>query len=149
MSVGRTFLVMILATAFGAFCLAAVQADVATEALTLDTYLAQALLRSETLATQSELIVQAEERYRQANAALYPTLSGVGTYTWLDSGAQNPTANPTRQPNARLALNQPLFRGLSEFAARRQTQALVDAQDDDYRNARLQLFKEFLRRAEL
>ena len=136
---------IILAAALGAFCLAtAVRADVAAEALTLDTYFAQALTRSETVATQSELIAQAEERYQQANAALYPTLSGVGSYSWLDSGAQNPATNPTRQPLARLALTQPLFRGLSEFAARRQTQALVDAQDDDYRNARTQLFKDVM-----
>ena len=134
---------MILAAALGAFCLAAaVRADVAAEALTLDAYFAQALLRSETLATQGELIAQAEERYRQANAALYPTLSGIGSYTWLDSGGQNLALNPVRQPNARLALSQPLFRGLSEFAARRQTQALVDAQDDDYRSARAQLYKD-------
>ena len=133
---------MILAAALGALCLAAVRASVAAEALTLDAYFAQALTHSETVATQGELIAQAEERYRQANATLYPTLSGVGTYTWLDSGGQNLALNPLRQPNARLALSQPLFRGLSEFAARRQTQALVDAQDDDYRNARAQLFKD-------
>ena len=30
---------------------------------------------------------QAEERCRQATAALYPTLSGIGTYMWQDRGA--------------------------------------------------------------
>jgi outer membrane protein len=111
-------------------------------ALTLDDYFAQALTRSEVVATQGELIRQAEERYRQATAALYPTVSGVASYLWQDSGARDQTASPTRQPHARLTATQPLFRGFREFAAIRQTQALVDAQGDDYRHARTQLFKD-------
>jgi len=114
----------------------------AAEALTLEDYFAQALRRSEAIASQSELIHQAEERYRQAGAALRPTLSGIATYTWQESGAINTTITPTRQPNARLAATQPLFRGFREFAALRQTQALVDAQGAEYRNARLQLFQD-------
>ena len=114
----------------------------AAGALTLDEAFAQALVRSEVVATQGELIRQAEERYRQANAALYPTLSGIASYTWLDSGAADTTVNPSRQPQARLAATQPLFRGFREFAAVRQSQALVDAQGDDYQNARVQLFKD-------
>ncbi len=110
--------------------------------LTLDEYFAQALVRSEVVATQSELIRQAEERYRQAGAALYPTVSGVASYTWQDSGARDITASPTRQPFARLTATQPMFRGFREFAAMRQRQALVDAQGDDYQNARVQLFKD-------
>lgn len=110
--------------------------------LTLDEYFAQALVRSEVVATQSELIRQAEERYRQAGAALYPTVSGVASYIWQDSGARDITASPTRQPFARLAATQPIFRGFREFAAIRQRQALVDAQGDDYQNARVQLFKD-------
>ena len=111
-------------------------------ALTLDETFAQAMVRSEVVATQSELIRQAEERYRQANAAILPTLSGIASYTWLDSGAADTATNPTRQPHARLTGTQPLFRGFREFAAMRQSQALVDAQGDDYQNARVQLFKD-------
>ncbi len=133
----------IAAVALVAFCLSsAVRPGVAAEALTLDDYFAQALIRSEVVATQSELIVQAEERYRQAKAALYPTLSGVASYTWQDKGATDTTANPARQPYARLAATQPLFRGFREFATVRQNQALVDAQGDDYRQARVQLFRD-------
>lgn len=110
--------------------------------LTLDGYFAAALARSEAIATQGELIRQAEERYRQATAALYPTLSGIGTYSWQDRGALNTSLSPTRQPNARLALTQPVFRGFREFAALRQTQALVDAQSADYQQARTQLFRD-------
>jgi outer membrane protein len=116
--------------------------DLYAGALTLDAYFNAALQRSEVVATQSELIRQAEERYRQAGAALYPTVSGIASYIWQDSGARDQTASPTRQPLARLAATQPLFRGFREFAAIRQSQALVDAQGDDYQNARVQLFKD-------
>ena len=123
----------------------ATRPGITAEALTLDGYFAEALVRSEVVATQNELIRQAEERYRQAGAALYPTVSGIGSYTRQDSGARDApglTASPTRQPLARLNATQPLFRGFREFAALRQTQALVDAQGDDYQNARVQLFKD-------
>ena len=119
-----------------------VQPVVADEALTLDGYFAAALTRSEVIATQSELIRQAEERYQQANATLYPTLSGVASYTWQDSGARDQAASPTRQPLARITATQPLFRGFREFATKRQTQALVDAQSDDFHYASAQLFKD-------
>jgi outer membrane protein len=123
-------------------CLSAAATGQTAVALTLDDYFAQALVRSEVVATQSELIRQAEERYRQANAAILPTLSGIASYTWLDSGAADTATNPTRQPHARLTGTQPLFRGFREFAAIRQSQALVGAQSDDYQNARVQLFKD-------
>lgn len=126
-----------------ALCLWAVARPVAAaEALTLDDYFAHALARSEVVATQGELIQQAEERYRQAKATLRPTVDGVASYTWQEAGAINTTIAPTRQPNARIAATQPLFRGFREFASMRQTQALVDAQGEDYRQARTQLFKD-------
>jgi outer membrane protein len=128
--------------ALAACLLAVVRPVAAAEALTLDEYFAQALVRSEVVATQGELIQQAEERYQQAKSALRPSVDGVASYTWLDKGARDTTTNPTRQPHARLAATQPLFRGFREFAAMRQTQALVGAQSEDYRNARVQLFKD-------
>jgi outer membrane protein len=123
-------------------CLPATATDQTTVALTLDEYFAQALVQSEVVATQSELIRQAEERYRQASGALLPTLNGIASYTWLDKGASDTATFPTRQPLARIAGTQPLFRGFREFAAIRQTQALVDAQGADFQNARVQLFKD-------
>jgi outer membrane protein len=118
----------------------------AAPALTLDAYFTAALQRSEVVATQSELIRQAEERNKQASAALLPTLNGVASYTWQEEpppGAPGTTpSNLSRQPLAKLTANQPLFRGFREFAALRQTRALTDAQGADYRNARLLLFKD-------
>jgi outer membrane protein len=124
-----------------ALCLG-VRPVTAAGALTLDDYFAHALARSEVVATQSELIQQAEERYQQAKAALRPTIDGVASRTWLDKGARDTTENPTSQPNSRLTATQPLFRGFRDFAAMRQTQALVGAQGEDYRQARTQLFKD-------
>ena len=140
----KRFSVLPKALACGLLFLAAFPAGraVAAQQLTLDDYYAAALRRSEVIASQSELIRQAEERYKQANAAILPTLDGVGSYTWLDSGARDTTTYPTRQPLARVALTQPLFRGFREFAAIRQSEALVGAQSEDYRNARIQLFKD-------
>ena len=114
----------------------------AAAALTLDDYYAAALKRSEVVATQSELIRQAEERYRQAGASRLPTVDAIATRTRLDDGATDATANPTRQRNSRLTATQPLFRGFREFATVRQTQALMGAQGEDYRGARVQLFKD-------
>ena len=114
----------------------------ATAALTLDDYYAAALKRSEVVATQSELIRQAEERYRQAGASRLPTVDAIATRTRLDDGATDATANPTRQRNSRLTATQPLFRGFREFASVRQTRALIGAQGEDYRGARVQLFKD-------
>ena len=138
----KPFLSGVLAVGLLLSCLSATAADSTTDALTLDDTFAQAMVRSEVVATQVELIRQAEERYRQANAAILPTLSGIASYTWLDKGAADTTTNPTRQPYARLTGTQPLFRGFREFAAIRQSKALVGAQSDDYQNARVQLFKD-------
>ena len=118
----------------------------AAPALTLDEYFSAALQRSEVVATQSELIRQAEERNKQASAAMLPTLNGVASYTWQEEpppAAPGTTpSNLSRQPLAKLTATQPLFRGFREFAALRQTRALTDAQGADYRNARFLLFKD-------
>jgi outer membrane protein len=120
--------------------------EVTAPALTLDDYFAASLKRSEVVATQTELIRQAEERARQASSALLPTVNGVATYTWQEpvpSGtAITSTSQLDRQSLAKLTATQPLFRGFREFAALRQTRSLLDAQNDDYRQARVQLFRD-------
>jgi outer membrane protein len=117
----------------------------AAEGLNLDDYFAAALKRSEVVATQVELIRQAEERYQQASAALYPTVTGLASYTRQEAvQSRTPSGSeiPSREPLVALNATQPLFRGFREFAALRQTQALIGAQKLDYDNARLQLFKD-------
>ena len=134
---------MVLAVAVMALLVIAANLGHAAEALTLDEYFAAALKRSEVVATQGELIRQAEERYKQANSALRPTVNGVASYTRQDpipAGELSTSTSPNRQSLAKLTATQPLFRGFREFAALRQTKALLGAQDQDYRNARAQLF---------
>jgi len=134
---------MVLAVAVMALLVIAANPGHAAEALTLDEYFAAALKRSEVVATQGELIRQAEERYKQANSALRPTVNGVASYTRQDpipAGELSTSTSPNRQSLAKLTATQPLFRGFREFAALRQTKALLGAQDQDYRNARAQLF---------
>ncbi len=113
--------------------------------LTLDEYFSAALRRSEVVATQSELIRQAEERARQATGALYPTVSGHASYTWQDPAPPDVTitsSTASRQPLAKLTATQPLFRGFREFAAIRQQEKLLGAQNEDYRHARLLLYRD-------
>ena len=116
------------------------------QGLSLDDYFGAALNRSEVVASQAELIRQAEEHYKQATSALLPTVNGVASYTWQEPlSIATPSTSTTLlsyQPLAKLTATQPLFRGFREFAALRQTQALVNAQNDDYLNARVQLFKD-------
>ena len=118
---------------------------VAAEALTLDEYFAAALKRSEVVANQAELIRQAEESYKQADAALYPTVSGVAAYTRQEPVPESESATSNffnSQTVTKVMATQPLFRGFREFAALRQTKALIGAQNQDYLNARTQLFKD-------
>lgn len=125
--------------------LAAVQPARGAGALTLDDYFTAALERSEVVATQLELIRQAEERLQQAESARLPTVSGVGTYTVQEEpppGTVITSTTASRQTVTRLSATQPLFRGMREFAAIRQTEALRDAQNADYRHARLLLFND-------
>jgi len=114
--------------------------------LTLDDYFNAALSRSEVVASQAESIRQAEEHYKQATSALLPTVNGVASYTWQEPlSVATPSTSTTLlsyQPLVKLTATQPLFRGFREFAALRQTQALLNAQNDDYLNARVQLFKD-------
>ncbi|MBI3575356.1 MAG: TolC family protein [Gammaproteobacteria bacterium] len=134
---------MVLVVAVMALLVIAANPGHAAEALMLEEYFAAALKRSEVVATQGELIRQAEEHYKQANSALRPTVNGVASYTRQDpipAGELSTSTSPNRQSLAKLTATQPLFRGFREFATLRQTQALLGAQDQDYRNARTQLF---------
>jgi len=115
------------------------------EPMNLDQFYEAALKRSEVIGTHRELITQAEEQYRQARAARLPTLSGVASYTQQEQPPSSVPSTPSTlssQSVARFTVTQPLFRGFREFAALRQTKALLGAQDDDYRRARVLLFED-------
>lgn len=127
---------------FGISCAARAQ-----DALTLDAYFNAAQQRSETTAIQLQQIQQAEEVYRQANAALLPTITGAVSYTWMDplpTGTSSNPSNLSQQHVSRITASQPLFRGMREYAALRQTRDLLSATRQDYRQAKVALYKDVL-----
>jgi len=96
------------------------------QALTLSDSFQMAKKNTEALPFQEEAIKQAEEKYRQALGAILPTVSGLASYQW-QAAAGGGQFSPTRQPLVRVSAQQPLFRGLREFAALKQTSLLAEA----------------------
>jgi outer membrane protein len=121
------------------------QADVEVgPPLGLDEVFQAAMKRSEDVAIQEELIVQAEARFAQAASALYPSVNGF--FNWLNQPvASNPTGNsfsPSNQTTLRITADQPLFRGLREFAALRLQKASIEAGKYDKQKATIQLYQD-------
>ncbi len=113
---------------------------------TLQDCFLQAVQRSEALADQQELLVQAEEQHRQALGAVLPSLAlgaeyqrlGTGTYTGLVPG---PTTASERHAIL-LSATQPLFRGFREFAALRAAGALIRARAEARQWAGMQVYRD-------
>jgi len=120
----------------------------AAEPLTLDAFYDAALKRSETVAIQSELIIQADERARQAVATMLPNLNGIGTWTNRDDPTIPSSLSPdiqvpaNRSHHTRLNVTQVVTRGFREFAFLRQVKAQDAATVEDYRNARALLYRD-------
>lgn len=123
------------------FSLLTTAAAAASTPLSLQECYTAALKRSEVIATQVELINQAEETYKQARGNLLPTINGVGSYTRLDTPPGQSTAftRPDR-PEVRITGTQPLFRGFREFAALRQTARQGDVARQSKASAETQLY---------
>jgi len=101
----------------------------------------ESLKKTETLANQEEQVNQAEEKYRQALGNILPTVTGFASYQW-QAAAGGGAFSPTRQPLVKVSANQPLFRGLREFAALRQASLLSEASQFEKEVALQQLFNE-------
>jgi len=114
----------------------------AADAINLDDYYNAAIVRSETVASQGELITQASERYNQARATMFPTVDAIGVRTWHGSGARDLNSNPRRQTTSRITAVQPIFGAFTLMAGLRQAKAEIGAQSEEYQNARVQLFKD-------
>jgi len=95
-------------------------------AVTLDESFKLAQKNTETISFEEEAVKQAEEKYRQALGAIFPTITGLASYQW-QAAAGGGAFSPTRQPLVRVSAQQPLFRGLREFAALKQTSLLSEA----------------------
>jgi outer membrane protein len=106
---------------------------------------AAALERSETVAQQRELVLQAHEHVRQAGGAVLPSLAAVAGWQWQESAgssALQQSLAPTSQTTARITATQPLFRGGREYAALRAARRLETAQQDTEQQAEVQLYKD-------
>lgn len=101
----------------------------------------RALTQTETLPGKEEEIKQAEEKYRQALGSLLPTITGFASYQ-IQAAAGGGAFSPTRQPLVRVSAVQPLFRGLREFAALKQTSLLGEASQKGKEVALQQLFND-------
>lgn len=100
-----------------------------------------ALARSEDVATQGELLNQAEEKYKQAIGSVLPQISGTAQELWQDNSSQSPLF-PSNQPLVKLTATQALFQGFREFAALRQSKSNIRAQEEAKRQAATQLYKD-------
>ena len=122
-------------TKFKFYCLSAlvfflplVRTNAAINTVNLEESFRKAIERSEDVATQMELIAQAEERYSQALGAVLPSVNFVGTYLKQDSGSSSPNLSPIDQRTYKLSASQPLFRGFREYAALKKTKIDTEGQ---------------------
>jgi outer membrane protein len=118
-------------------------ADVApaTHGYGLDECYQASIRRSEVIANQDELILQAEEHYKQAIGSILPNISGVGNY--YQQQTPNTTLGSSISPNSQSTLKvtgtQYLFQGLREYATLRQDKDLKSAQEDAKKQALIAL----------
>jgi len=107
-----------------------------------------ALKRSEVLATQQELVVQAEENYHRAWGAIFPSVNGSYSYLqWNAPGLTHSgnTEDSAGQQTLKIIADQPLFRGFRDFAAVNSAKALITAQKQARQWAGTQLYRDVAR----
>lgn len=123
------------------------------EVFTLEECYRASLRRNEDLLNQQELVVQAEETYRQAVGSILPNISGNAAYTrWGNFGVPRSVSGgagadffPAEERTLSLTATQPLFRGFREYAALRQTEDQAAVQRDTWKWIGIQLYSEVAR----
>lgn len=128
-------LFFILATLAGSVCYSS------EIPLSLAEAYSKAVSHTEMVPAKEEEIHQAEEKYRQAIGNILPTITGYASYTW-QAAAGGGAFSPTEQPLVKLNATQPIFRGLREFAALKQTSLLGEASEQGKQVALRQLFND-------
>ena len=114
----------------------------------LDDCFRAALKQSQTLAGQHEVLVQAEEHYRQALAVMLPQVSANLTSFSQDTSGVPSVPGPlqtTTLPNqttTKIVASLPLFQGFGLIAALQQNSSLSAAQKQAYRAAVYQLYSD-------
>jgi outer membrane protein len=113
-------------------------------AVTLQDSYQAALKQSETLASQEKLIELAEVQYSQIWRGILPSISANGSFM-VQARPENDLAEsffPRTQPEAKLTLRQPVFRGLREYAALRQQRHHSQAEKHLHESASLLLYND-------
>lgn len=115
----------------------------AGEPLALKDCFKAALKRSDVLATQQELVVQAEENYHRAWGAILPAING--SYSYFHQDAPGLTSSGNTQSSAgqqtlAITADQPLFKGFRDFAALNATKAFITAREQARQWAGMQLY---------
>lgn len=116
----------------------------AAEPYSLDDCFLLALKQSELIATQSELVSQSEEQYKEARAALFPLITGSASYLVQQAPSSITASNnsPAEQTTAKLTAAQPLFRGLREYALLSQRNLQITARISTRRQVASQLYSD-------
>jgi len=117
----------------------------AGESFSLDDCFKAALKRSEVLATQQELVVQAEENYHRALGAILPAVNGSYSYFHQDApglASSGNTESSAGQQTLKIMAAQPLFRGFRDFAALNAAKASITAQEQARQWAGMQLYSD-------
>jgi outer membrane protein len=114
----------------------------ADEPLTLEQVFQNALKRSELVGTQVELVNQAEEHYKQAKSQVFPQITGSANHTVQETppGGTASNISPSEQTTVKVTADQPLFRGLKEFATIEQQNLLVTSAMANKRQTEAQLY---------
>ena len=111
----------------------------------LDDCTRAALSRSETLATEQELVSQAEATYDRAWGAILPSVNAYYTYVRRDGstyhGSGNTSSSPAQQ-TLRVSGDQPLFRGFRDTAALHAARAFITSEKQSGAWAGLQVYRD-------
>jgi outer membrane protein len=117
----------------------------AQERLSLRECYEMALYRSEALAIDGETLVRLQTQFEQIRGGILPRLSFEGSYTLQDrppapsTGVQQ-SFTLRERTEYKFTAHQPVFAGLREFYALRQTGALYRGHEHALRHARLLLY---------
>lgn len=106
---------------------------------TLRTCFHAAVKKSEELADRTELVIQAEERFKQARGGFLPSLALSDTVS-ASKDLESPGNPLESEQKIRLGLNQPLFHGFKSISLYNQAKNLLTAQKEARNWTHLQLY---------
>jgi outer membrane protein len=111
--------------------------------LGLDESYQLALKKNQSVSVQNSTVERAREQKSQANGAILPTISAIGSHSKQDVSNLT-TSNSIREntTSARLSLAQPLFRGFREYAGMRSAAALIEKEELSLSDEKAKLYKD-------